>query len=1073
MAEKQTTQMKKNRILFASLTIFVLLFAWHIQTRWAPRDTSSIRTPNLAPPRKPLGLTQSPPHMMPATSTNAPKMRMLHAGAHPAVNRPTLAATSALLTAPDQELSQSVLRQIHALQEEKAARTLVEQKIASKLLDAGRMQRGQPIADGLTKLRVKVDSDSEGRVLVDIKARVTDDLLTEIAALDGKVVNSFAQYDAIRAWVPLPQMNPLASREEVTFIRPAAKASFNAGSVDSEGDTTHRAIGARSTYAVSGAGVKVGVLSDSVDFLSQSQASGNLENVTVLSGQGGSGAGEGTAMLEIIHDLAPGATLFFATAFDGPTAFANNIRALRNQGCDIIVDDVGYFNESPFQDGVIAQAVNDVTASGALYFSSAGNAGHADRNQSGTWEGDFFDGGTNSLIQGRIHRFGGAPYNTITDPNSISVDLFWSDPLGAAGNDYDLYLLDASGTVVLDRSDDSQTGLQDPYETLSSAVNADERLVVVLYSGASRFLHLDTEGGRLAVATQGNTRGHACATNAFCVAAVGAPQVYPNAFVSGSSNPVEYFSSDGPRRVFFDVNGIAITPGNFSSTGGSVRPKPDLAAADGVSTSVPGFESFYGTSAAAPHAAAIAALLKSSNPTLTPNQMRNALTSTALDIEGLGWDRDSGYGIVMAGLVLAAVPHIPQVDHFTWSTIASTQTVNGPFVATVTAQDEANATVTNFTGTLALNGLVAGGLATNIIPGSLSPSGTDSGGGYTDGYAFTPNADIRVTHVRHYYGKKVSIWTDTGVLLASQNVVSVPGTWVETPLATPITLSHGIPYRVGVTYPAGTAFYWSTNFYHLFADGTNGLSYFAIGDDFPAIRVATPLKCLVGLRYTVASFLPFAVSPSGSGPCVNGIWTGNVTVPQAGTNMLLKADDGSGHSGLSNPFTVAAAGSSLPLITGQPQSLTTNAGASVTFSVVAGGSAPLGYFWQRTGAFIAGATGSSYTLSNVQVSDSGTQFTCLVSNALGTVTSSPATLTVVAPVPPVVQPGGLQHFGNGQFQFTFTGTAGSAYEIQVSTDLLTWQPLALLTLTNGTTTNFLDTPTNVLRRFYRVKLVGP
>jgi hypothetical protein len=103
-------------------------------------------------------------------------------------------------------------------------------------------------------------------------------------------------------------------------------------------------------------------------------------------------------MLEIIHDLAPGAQLYFATAFISPAQFAQNIRDLRTAGCDIIVDDVFYFNETPFQDGqlaasftnggVIAQAVKDVTAAGALYFSSAGNQGNLDAGTSGTWEGD-------------------------------------------------------------------------------------------------------------------------------------------------------------------------------------------------------------------------------------------------------------------------------------------------------------------------------------------------------------------------------------------------------------------------------------------------------------------------------------------------------------------------------------------------------------------------------------------------------------------------------------------------------------------------------------------------------------
>ena len=97
-----------------------------------------------------------------------------------------------------------------------------------------------------------------------------------------------------------------------------------------------------------------------------------------------------------------------------------------------------------------------------------------------------------------------------------------------------------------------------------------------------------------------------------------------------------------------------MTPGNFSSTGGAVFQKPDITAADDVTTDVPGFAHFKGTSAAAPHAAAIAALLKSYNTNLTALQIRTVLTNTALDIMAAGIDRDSGAGIVMALAALQA-----------------------------------------------------------------------------------------------------------------------------------------------------------------------------------------------------------------------------------------------------------------------------------------------------------------------------------------------------------------------------------------------------------------------------------
>ena len=102
---------------------------------------------------------------------------------------------------------------------------------------------------------------------------------------------------------------------------------------------------------------------------------------------------------------------------------------------------------------------------------------------------------------------------------------------------------------------------------------------------------------------------------------------------------------------------MAITPGNVSSTGGQILAKQDLTAADGVSvTGAGGFPSpFYGTSAAAPHAAAIAALMMSGSHAATPAQIRTALLNTAIDIMAPGVDRDSGVGIIMADTAVAAV----------------------------------------------------------------------------------------------------------------------------------------------------------------------------------------------------------------------------------------------------------------------------------------------------------------------------------------------------------------------------------------------------------------------------------
>src|SRR5215831_552038 len=629
--------------------------------------------------------------------------------------------------AQGEKISQSAMRQIEALIEEKESRTPEQKKIDSQLLYRLKQKRGVRIAPGVERLGAGVKEAADGSVLLDIRAKVTPEVLEAIRQAGGEIVSAHEQFDAIRAKLPLDALETVAGLDEVKFIRPADEGMTNGnsvrrsvngqgkaaavsrptraeraervreqlrqalpliakranpvinnaggrnfvpaftGAVNSEGDAAHRADQVRA-LGINGNGVRIGVLSNGVDSLAAQQMAGELPAVTVVAGQAGSG-NEGTAMLEIVNDLAPGAQLFFATANGGQGNMASNILALAggSNNCDIIVDDFTYFAEGVFQDGTIAQAVNTVTAGGALYFSSAGNSGNLNDGTSGVWEGDFVDGGTLAAVPGgRVHDFGGGVVgNTInaTGGGTRPITLKWSDPLGASNNDYDLFILNAALTTVIASSTNTQSGSQDPFENISNnamtpVFSAGDRIVILRKTGAAtRALHLDTTRGRLAIGTAGQTFGHNAAGSAFTVAAVNVATAGGGVFVGGGTNPVETFSSDGPRRIFYDPSGNAITPGNilFGTNGGQALQKPDLAAADGVSTAAPGFGSFFGTSAAAPHAAAIAGLLLSFNNALTPAQVRAALTSSALDIEAAGTDRDSGAGIVMALQAIGAV----------------------------------------------------------------------------------------------------------------------------------------------------------------------------------------------------------------------------------------------------------------------------------------------------------------------------------------------------------------------------------------------------------------------------------
>ena len=299
-----------------------------------------------------------------------------------------------------------------------------------------------------------------------------------------------------------------------------------------------------------------------------------------------------------------------------------------------------------------------MVASGGLYFSAAGNSGNFTSGTSGTWEGDFNAGPASAAplpLGYTLHNFGGGQAYDVLTASTTFIDTKWSDPLGGSTNDYDMFVLNAAGTSVTCASTTVQSGTQDPYEACSSSAGfaTGSRIVIAQKpAAAQRALHLDTERGQLSINTSGATFGHNAGLNTVSVAATywNSAKTGVKAFVGGAANPTETFSSDGPRRIFYNPSGAAITPGNFlfGTNGGTSLQKPDVTAADGAFSKTPGFLPFFGTSAAAPHAAGVAALIKSVRPDYTNVQILNAMQQTALDIRAPGLDRDSGWGIVMA-----------------------------------------------------------------------------------------------------------------------------------------------------------------------------------------------------------------------------------------------------------------------------------------------------------------------------------------------------------------------------------------------------------------------------------------
>jgi|SRR5579863_4736962 len=195
---------------------------------------------------------------------------------------------------------------------------------------------------------------------------------------------------------------------------------------------------ARSTFGVSGAGVKIGILSDSFNVnggAAQDEADGALpaSGVTVLAEGPAGSTDEGRAMAEVVHSIAPGAQLLFATAEGGEQAFANNITALVNAGAKIIVDDITYFEEPFFQDGgPIDQAIEAAQAKGVQFFTSAGNEAN------NFFQANFSPLSTTLPGAGSVtaENFGNnSPFLPVTigAGATITFDLQWAQPFGSFG----------------------------------------------------------------------------------------------------------------------------------------------------------------------------------------------------------------------------------------------------------------------------------------------------------------------------------------------------------------------------------------------------------------------------------------------------------------------------------------------------------------------------------------------------------------------------------------------------------------------------------------------------------------
>jgi subtilisin-like proprotein convertase family protein/photosystem II stability/assembly factor-like uncharacterized protein len=535
----------------------------------------------------------------------------------------------------------------------KAARTPAEQKISDIVLQKISALRSAGITQKNAILKQTESANDPRGVQMDKDARLYvyvhpaknasyQEVYAMLAARGAKFGPCNETFNLIQAWVYYEDIAAVASEALVGHITPVLRPHTRTGSVTSEGDAASRADVTRSLYGVSGNGIKVGVLSDGCDSYLTSIASGNLIGVQVIDNS--AGGDEGTAMMEIVQDLAPKAGLAFATAFGGHAGFINNIQALANVGCKVICDDVFYYDEPVFEDGDIAKEIDAVaTSKDVVYASSAGN----DNLES--YASNLYNGVTPTILAlpGTVHNFDGDQSITYVASSTSIITLRWADPQGASSNDYDLYVINLSDNTIVGSSTTIQNGTQNPYEEVDLHTAGTYRIVVNLVSGNPVPFRLSTSnrGQNNPLSSPGpslfsSTSGHSNSLNALCCGTVygGIGTGSAGYEANGTRSTVEQFSSVGPSPFY--VGGYPNSP--------TVRQKPDVVGYDGVSTSLASFSPFYGTSAAAPHVAAVAALVRSVNPTLTASQVRDIIRNTALDLGVPGVDSVYGYGRVDA-----------------------------------------------------------------------------------------------------------------------------------------------------------------------------------------------------------------------------------------------------------------------------------------------------------------------------------------------------------------------------------------------------------------------------------------
>ena len=527
---------------------------------------------------------------------------------------------------------------------------------------------------------MSINAAGEVQVYIDVE-NVDGGVVEALEAAGVRVERVDDHALIVQGLVPVLKLDSAASVDGVKAVRLPDYGVVQVGSVVTEGDSIIRADDVRSAFGVTGSGVRVGVISDGVGGIASSQASGDLSSVdtstcNVVPDDPTTTGSEGTAMLEIVHDIAPGAQLYFGhfRRASGSTSVDFNAAVdCLAAHTDVVVDDIGWLNVGLY-DGTSSVSTNTSTELNRTtnpireYSTSVGNQAREH------YQGQFVDYGgsypgwhkfqstsdtTDAMGWGPL--FVDALY---LQPNGVVVvNLQWNDNWGASSNDYNLYLFNHATGALVASSTNVQSGSGNPVEDLAYQNTTGAAgwfdIAIVKYSGSARTLDMfvrPISGGTLlpngtlhnyntvssSVPNQGDAGGGVISVGAIDAADPG-------------NDTIETYSSRGPTN--------------------DGRIKPDVTGIDGVCvTGSGGFgygtcqgsgKQFFGTSAAAPHVAGVAALLlqcrpdlragePGDNPSADRTTLRNLILNNAVELGTSGMDNTFGAGRLDAYAAAAA-----------------------------------------------------------------------------------------------------------------------------------------------------------------------------------------------------------------------------------------------------------------------------------------------------------------------------------------------------------------------------------------------------------------------------------